>query len=112
MNEHVTDSLYWLNTDTLEVGFDPQSGAIAALRSTSGSWAILDRPNLGLSFRLLVPLPDRRMNYVEGVEQQPPAISWSEDRRTLNLHWESVTSEHGGEHPIGVHISVAAVERR
>jgi hypothetical protein len=112
MNSSGTDTLQWLSSKTLDVGIDPATGAIAELRSADRSWSMLDRPHLGVSFRLLVPLADRRMNYVEGADQNPPTISWSDDRQGVTLDWASVRSQHGGEHPIGVHIKISAVDQR
>src|SRR5690242_13425939 len=89
-----------LRTATLEISLDRASGAIVDLRAADERWRILDRAHLGLSFRLLVPLPDRRMNYVEGVQQDAPAVQISGDGRAVTFEWASVRSQHGGEHPI------------
>ena len=47
-----------LENDTLRLEFDRKNGALIRLTSTETGWPILDRPNLGLSFRLLVPIED------------------------------------------------------
>ena len=45
-----------LQNDTLRLTFDRARGALVGLAAVQTGWEILDRPHLGLSFRLLVPL--------------------------------------------------------
>src|SRR5690242_2381037 len=89
-----------LRNHTLEMAIDVSSGAITGLRSADG-WSVLDH-RAGLSFRLLVPLPGRRHNYVDGARQRPPRWRLSGDGRGVDFEWDTVTSEHGGEHAIAV----------
>jgi hypothetical protein len=46
-----------LRSDTLRLRFDRRTGALVTLQALGTGWEILDRPHLGLSFRLLVPYP-------------------------------------------------------
>ena len=46
-----------LEDEALLVAFDVNSGALTRLERTSTHWTIQRRPELGVSFRLLPPLP-------------------------------------------------------
>jgi len=60
-----------LENSTLRLGFDAVTGPLAEITATrGGGWQPLDRPGLGLCFRLLVPLPGRRNNQVLGPRQR------------------------------------------
>jgi len=61
---------FTLENDTLRLEFDRQFGTLVGLTALPGGWRILDRPQVGLSFRLLVPNPS-----VLGSDQFPaPAM--------------------------------------
>ena len=51
-------SLLYLSNHNLELGIDRTTGAIVSITAVKTGWKILDRPSLGRSFRLLVPLRD------------------------------------------------------
>lgn len=89
-----------LGNDTLSAEFTESTGALAALTHAATGWDLLGRPELGQSFRLLVPLDGRRNNQVHGVDQDPPKVE--QDATSVTFIWPAVRSEHGGEHPIGV----------
>jgi Domain of unknown function (DUF6259) len=83
----------------LLVAFDKQSGALTRMERKSTQWTIQRRPALGVSFRLLAPLPDRRENYVLGSKQRASNVEKiSSDQ--VRLQWKSLASEHGGVLPI------------
>ena len=63
-------STFVLANDTLRLEFDRDTGALVDVATADGGWQLLDRPQLGLSFRLLVPLPGRRNNPVLGEKQR------------------------------------------
>ena len=56
-----------LEDNLLRVEFDSDSGALTRLERKTTSWTIQRRPELGVSFRLLAPLPHRRDNQVLGI---------------------------------------------
>jgi hypothetical protein len=89
-----------LENEHLSVTIDRLTGGLVGFASAEDDWQIQGRPELALSFRLLVPLPDRRNNMVVGIDQEPPVVM--ETRGRLLLRWDDVRSEHGGEHAIGV----------
>ncbi|WFU14593.1 DUF6259 domain-containing protein [Bradyrhizobium sp. CB3481] len=73
---------------------------------------MLNRAELGRSFRLLVPAADRRANFVDGRQQGAPTCSISDDGRTVTTVWDSVVDEHGATHPIAVRTQITAHEDR
>src|SRR5258708_39119234 len=83
-----------LANEALHREFDPENGALIKLVAVETSWEILARPHLGLSFRLLVPLPVQRDNPVYGEKQQVSHVENTEKSATFT--WDSVTSEHSG----------------
>ena len=101
-----------LANDTLRLEFDRITGALVNLATADGTWPILDRPRLGLSFRLLVPLPGRRNNNVLGEKQQLTNLELDPDGRRALFTWEGVTSELGGPLDIGVTLEVQVADRQ
>jgi len=105
-----------LTTSTWQLELDPATAAITAIRCSGDAaepdWTVPGRPELGQSFRLLTPLPDRRHNYVEGLRQDPPVVRRSEDGTSVTFSWTRVRSEHGGDHQIGLVLTVAIVDGR
>ncbi len=88
-----------LEDDALLVAFDKQSGALTRLKRKSTGWEIQQRPELGMSFRLLVPLPHRRANFVLGEKQRATRVE-NISARQVQIEWKDLTSEHGGVLPI------------
>lgn len=86
-----------LENKNLKLTFSPENGALCGIVAPGLGWDILDRPELGLSFRLLVPLgEEKRNNNVHGERQTLTACSLSADGKTLTLQWDGVTSENTG----------------
>ncbi len=84
-----------LEDDWLRVTFDSDSGALTRLEDKAADWTIERRPELGMSFRLHAPLPDRRDNFVLGEKQRAAQVSKLSDHEVC-LKWENPVSEHGG----------------
>src|ERR1700684_806740 len=59
-----------LEDDQLLVGFDANSGVLTRFERKSTNWILERRPELGVSFRLHAPMPDRRDNFVLGKMQR------------------------------------------
>ena len=51
-----------LEDNSILIAFDRDSGALIRLENKSTRWVIERRPELGVSFRLFAPLPNRRYN--------------------------------------------------
>src|ERR1035437_4684262 len=88
-----------LENHALKAVFNGKTGALETLAGKKSGWVINRRPELGLSFRMLLPLEGRRNNPVLGEKQAPPEIKKNADG-SLAFTWRKVTSQHGGEHDI------------
>ena len=63
-----------LSNENLELTFNKENAALIGILAKKTGWEILNRPVLGLSFRLLVPLPEKRNNPVYGENQTLTSI--------------------------------------
>ncbi len=97
-----------LKNDHLVLEFNRDNGALVGLEAIHTNWKILDRPSLGLSFRLLLPLSEeRRNNPVYGEKQVLTSLEITQDGRCATLIWDGVTSEYGGKHDIKLKLKVS-----
>jgi hypothetical protein len=75
-----------LKNDNLVLEFSRSSGALIGLGAVRTGWKILDRPHLGLSFRLLLPLSEeRRNNPVYGEKRALSFLQIHSGRTLCNL---------------------------
>ena len=81
------------------VAFDPVSGTLTRMEHKPTHWTVERRPALGVSFRMLVPLPDRRANFVLGQKQKAASVEKVSENQ-VRLQWKELVSEHGGALPI------------
>lgn len=88
-----------LEDEYLLAAFDSASGALTRLVRKPTNWVIERRPELGISFRLLAPLPHQRANFVYGQKQRAASIQKSGPNK-LRIEWKDLMSEHGGVLPI------------
>lgn len=93
-----------LENEALRLVFSADNGALVGLLARGTNWAIITRPSLGLSFRLLLPLPDRRNNPVYGEKQTVSRIEQAPD--SVTFIWNSVNSEYGGNHDLKVTLNI------
>jgi hypothetical protein len=101
-----------LANDTLRLEFARDTGALVHITSADGAWSPLDRSQLGLSFRLLVPLPQRRNNNVLGEKQPVSSVEVAADGRSARFTWQQVVSEFGGRLDIAVTLNVTMTARQ
>jgi hypothetical protein len=88
-----------LEDNSLLVSFDSDSGALTRLENKTTHWTIERRSELGVSFRLFAPLPDRRDNFVLGQKQKAVEVKKVSDHE-VQLQWKDLVSEHGGVLPM------------
>ena len=90
-----------IETSTLRLGFDERTGSLVSIYSKVSDWHVFNRPELALSWRLMLPLAGRRNNNAWGhLQPTPPRCeTWVDGVR---FHWPQVCSEHGGTHAIAV----------
>lgn len=98
---------YILDNGNLRLRISKATGVLEGLTAVKTGWCILDRPELGLSFRLLIPLDDRRSNQVFGEDQALTSATVSPAGDAITLVWDSVNSEPGGRLPVRVTLNVA-----
>ncbi|MFZ4396748.1 MAG: DUF6259 domain-containing protein [Kiritimatiellia bacterium] len=119
-----------LENETLRLDYSRQTGALIGLHAKPGNWALLDRPHLGLSFRLLVPLTSKdpvdkafakrmgrpqaqiRNNEVHGEQQKLASLTVAPDNQSAVFVWDNLTSTRGGKLPIKVTIRVELTARQ
>ncbi|MDB5158885.1 MAG: hypothetical protein JWR50_3592 [Mucilaginibacter sp.] len=94
----VGDKEVIIQDDSLLVAFDAGTGALVRMERKSTHWVIERRAELGATFRLLVPLPKQRSNYVLG--QGQPARVEKISEHEVRIHWDKLTSDHGGVLPM------------
>jgi hypothetical protein len=94
-----------LEDDSLVIAFDSGSGALVRSERKSTHWKMQRRPELGVSFRLHAPLPNRRDNFVLGQKQRAIKVEKISDRQ-VNLQWKNLISEHGGVLPMTFNATV------
>ena len=90
-----------LKNHTLRLSFDTTTGALIGLTAVDTGWEALPRPELGLSFRLLVPTRSdvhwqaegRRNNSVFGERQSLTRVDVSEDARQATFVWDGVVDQ-------------------
>jgi len=93
------DSEVVLEDKELLVAFDRKSGALTRMVRKSTNWVVQRRPALGVSFRLLVPLPNQRANFVLGQKQTAAKVE-KVSPNEVQIVWKDPVSEHGGAVPL------------
>lgn len=105
----VDDALV-LASSTLRAELDRTTGALRRLTLLATGWELVPPGAAGLGFSLRIPLDGRRNNVAESGEQDAP--EWRGADGLLVARWRTLRSQHGGEHEIGVEVTVRAVLER
>ncbi|MBR6427851.1 MAG: hypothetical protein IKS28_08520 [Clostridia bacterium] len=94
-----------LKSGSLEAFFSEKNGALTGMKLLKTGWIIHRREELGLSFRLLVPVHDElRNNPVFGEKQK--LASYTANDREVKFRWNGVESERAGKIDVNVEITV------
>jgi hypothetical protein len=88
-----------LQDDQLLAAFDTDSGALTRLEDKTTHWVIERRPELGVPFRMLAPLPGRRYNFAWGAQQHASTVT-KISAQQVRIQWQNLPTEHGGALPI------------
>lgn len=96
-----------LENESLRLLFRRDNGALVGFTAKDSGWEVLNRPHLGLSFQLMIPLPGRRNNPVYGEEQPVASAEAAADGGSVAFAWEGVKSAYGGDHQISLRLAVA-----
>jgi hypothetical protein len=78
------------------IAFDEQSGAIVEFTNKATGWHLQGPPQLGESFRLFVPTPERSYNPVLGARNHLASFHRSPDGTSVELVWSGLDSEYLG----------------
>ena len=92
----VSGKVVSIENDDVRIAFDGLSGALVAFTNKRTGWNVQKSPELGGSFRVFAPTPDRSYNPVLGVRNQLASIQKSPNGRSLTLEWKSLRSEYRG----------------
>ena len=104
--------LITLENSELRLTFARETGALVGFTDKLSAWEIINRPQLGLSFQLLIPLDKRRNNPVFGERQRVASACVSPGGDAVVFSWDSVTSAYGGEHAVALTLSVTLTGAR
>ena len=94
-----------IEDDSVLMAFDSDPGALTRMESKLRHWVIERRPELGVSFRLFAPLPERRYNPVLGQRQHAVEVK-KVSPNEVELQWKNLVSENGGTLPMALTTSV------
>jgi len=95
-NKNLNDKELALENEHLKVVFDGETGALLSLSNKQTGWHIQKRPELALSFELLVPAPEKRNNPVLGTRQKLVSSKISDDKKSISFIWKNLQSERAG----------------
>lgn len=90
-----------LETTSLVLGFNKANGSLENVYSKVSDWYILNRPQLALSWRLMIPIDQKRNNNAWGHEQKKAPI-YTVTENSVTFVWDKITSEFGNEHDITI----------
>ena len=100
---HDSDRLYppgtrsiVLENNHIAVSFDEHTGALLSFTNKTTGWHWQTRTELGESFNLFVPTPDRSYNPVLGARNTLASFKKSVDGQSLELVWSNLLSEYQG----------------
>ena len=83
-----------LENGVLKAEFDGKTGALTSLVSKATKWRIQNRPELAMSFKMQVPLPERRNNLVIGTEQKLDSVQHDKAKKKVVFTWKKLKPQH------------------
>jgi hypothetical protein len=101
-----------LQNKTLKMTFSSETGALVSLTAVQTGWQILNRPQLGLSFRLMLPMEGKRNNPVYGEQLKVSSIQHDPEKNSVTFTWDKVWTEFGGEKNVRVIQSISLLDRQ
>jgi hypothetical protein len=101
-----------LQNKTLKMTFSRETGALVSLTAVQTGWQILNRPQLGLSFRLMLPMEGKRNNPVYGEQLKVSSIQYDPQKNCVTFTWDKVQTEFGGEKEVRVIQSISLTDRQ
>lgn len=93
-----------LQDGDLTLKFNPENGSLVGVQA--GEWTLLDQPELGLSFRLMLPFHERRNNQIYGNTQTLTSYKLDEEAKRIEFVWDTLTSPISGTQPVKITATV------
>jgi len=90
------DNIVILENDLIEARFNEENGSLIGFENKKTGWKCQRREQLAHSFRLVVPLPERLLNILDGRNQKVMSIQESNDGSKITFVWENLASEYAG----------------
>ena len=97
-----------LETKNLRLEFDKDNGSLVGIYSKVSNWNVIKRPRLGMSWRMMIPIEDKRDNEAWGNEQKKPVCQATED--SITFTWDKVETRSGGVKAITV-VTKCSIEK-
>ena len=97
-----------LETKNLRLEFNKNNGSLVGIYSKVSNWNVIKRPELGMSWRMMLPLEDKRNNEAWGNEQKKPECQVSED--CITFTWDKIETRFGGVHDVTV-VTKCSIEK-
>lgn len=89
-----------LQDGDLRLTFDKTNASLVKIEA--GDWTVLDQPELGLSFRLMLPFQRRRNNQIYGNTQKLSSCSLNEKGKSVTFVWDYLESPISGRQDVKV----------
>ena len=83
-----------LENKVLRAEFDKKTGALVALINKATKWRVQDRAELAMSFKMQVPLSERRNNLVIGTEQKLDSVQHDKAGKKVVFTWKRLKPQH------------------
>ncbi|MBR5743629.1 MAG: hypothetical protein IKX85_07455, partial [Clostridia bacterium] len=100
-----------LNAGSLLLTFSAENGALTGMKAVESGWVVHRRKELGLSWRLLVPVGETlRNNPVFGEKQRVTSLEEGED--FVRFFWDGVESERAGRLDIRITVEIRREEKQ
>lgn len=87
-------NLVRLETKNLRLEFDRSNGSLVGIFSKVSNWNVIKRAELGMSWRMMLPMEDKRNNEAWGYEQKQPECRFEDD--CVTFVWDRIESRAGG----------------
>ena len=81
-----------LENDLVSADFNSENGALISYRNKLTGWDVIKRSELGQSFQMPIPLPERRYNNAYGINQKAPVVE--QKTNALTFTWKGIVSDH------------------
>lgn len=97
-----------VETANIRASFDVRTGSLIELYSKKSQWNIIKRERLGQSWKMMIPLFEKRNNNPFGHAQiKKPACTFTD--QSIAFKWSTIVSEFGGGHNVTITTKCQAV---